>query len=381
MRITLVSPFDPFPAEVDGASAHVGGVERVLGEVALGLSRRGHDVHVVCSHTGRKRNVEGLSIERRRRLTVLRTPLSDLQYALPRDSDVVHVPATYPFTTAPVLRRCHRLRIPAVLDFHFEPVVEGALARLGAALYRRLAPRSYRLADAVVVRSLAYGRSAASLASVPEGRWRAVPNGIDPRTFFPRGNDPGSYVLFVGRLVPYKGVDRLLWALSRHPVGMPLVVAGDGPERARLEQLAARLGVETRFLGRVADGDLPTLYRNARVTVLPSVNQQEAFGITLLESMACGTPVVASDLPGVAELARVGGTVAPPGDVEALGQAIAAACRRDGPPRAALGRRIHAQFSWDAVTDRMESTYIEAVLARTWEVNHPNPRRGALLST
>jgi glycosyltransferase involved in cell wall biosynthesis len=173
-------------------------------------------------------------------------------------------------------------------------------------------------------------------------------------------------VLFVGRLVPYKGLDVLLHALHRHPVHLPLVIAGDGPQRRALESLAAQLGVRTRFLGRVSDQELPDLYRNAALTVLPSVNRQEAFGISLLESMACGTPVVASDLPGVAQLARLGGIVAPPGNAGVLGLQLRRALDSDTIHRGhALADPIHQGYSWEAVTDRLETVYHEVLASRT----------------
>jgi glycosyltransferase involved in cell wall biosynthesis len=263
--------------------------------------------------------------------------------------------------------------IPTVLDFHFEPAPGTIIGRAAARAYRQLGPRAYPMADVAVVRSYAYGRQSPSLARVPEQRWRIVPNGIDAARFNPDGpREGGDYLLFVGRLVPYKGLEVLLRALAHHPVGMPLRVVGDGPMRRELEMLADRLDVDVEFLGHVTDEALPRLYRGAHLTVLPSVTRQEAFGITLIESMACGTPVVASDLPGVADVARRGGVVSPPRDVNALGRALHAALASDelpmGPP---LARAIHQRYSWEAVTRRLVEVYQEVLEAGE------TPRRAA----
>ena len=104
-------------------------------------------------------------------------------------------------------------------------------------------------------------------------------------------------VLFVGRLVPYKGVDVLLEALK----GLDAValIVGEGPLRARLEEQARELGVcrvSVRFLGAVDDDELAALYRACNIFVLPSVTRQEAFGVVQLEAMAAGKPVVSTDL-------------------------------------------------------------------------------------
>lgn len=374
MRITLVSPFDPHPADVLAGKAHVGGVERVFAEVGRRLAGRGHDVTVLCSTMGapgRSREAGMQVVRRACRMTVLRAPVCRLARHIPRNSDVVQVAATYPFTTASCLRKAKALGIPAVLDFHFEPNPPGLVGRIASEAYRRVGPPSYRLADAVLVRSEAYARSAPGLADVPADRLRFVPNGIDPARFHPDGprhaGPDGGYLLFVGRLVPYKGLDVLLEALAG-PGGLPLLVVGDGPQRKRLEARARDLGVDARFLGRVADDELPALYRGARLTVLPSVNRQEAFGITLLESMACGTPVLASDLPGVGDVARLGGRTCRPGDPDDLAEALEAALADPALPRGkALADAIHAAYSWDAVTDR-----VLAVLADV--VAHPAPQ-------
>ena len=372
MRATLVCPFNPYPRHTDPRKAHVGGVERVYAEVSKAMARRGHEVTLVCSTRGPPQVAvqDAVRIVRApRRLTVLRAPVADFTGRIPPDSDAVMVAATYPFTTPAVLRHAARRGIPSVLDFHFEPAPESAIGRLGAALYLRFGPRAYGLADQVVVRSMAYARSVRSLRAIPERRWSVVPNGIDTQRFTPDGpRRDGDYMLFVGRLVPYKGLEVLIRALARQPAGIPLVVAGDGPLRAGLEGLATRLNVDVRFIGRVEDAELPALYRGARLTILPSVNRQEAFGITLLESMACGTPVVASALPGVADVARLGGLVAQVGDAGDLSQKVASALEGGLPRGAALAHAIHRGYSWEAVTDRLLEVLAQVKDRRAAEV-------------
>ncbi len=389
MRITLVTPYDPHPADVAAGSAHVGGVERVFAEVSRRLAAKGHDVTLVCAsleeRSGQRREAGVHVIRRSCRMTVLRAPVCRLARYIPRTSDVVQVAATYPFTTASCLRRAKQLGVPAVLDFHFEPNPPGRLGSLAAQAYLRVGPPSYRLADAVLVRSEAYARSAPGLAEVSPAALRVVPNGIDPTRFRPDGPrheaDGRGYLLFVGRLVPYKGLDVLLEALAG-PGGIPLLVAGDGPHRRRLEARARELGVDARFLGRVPDDELPALYRGARLTVLPSVNRQEAFGITLLESMACGTPVVASDLPGVGDVARLGGLTARPGDAQDLARVLELALDGADLPRGpALAEAIHTTYSWDAVTERVLAVLTEVVTRRAPQEVKPvaHPGRRAVL--
>lgn len=360
MRITLVSPFDAHPRHEDEVA---GGVERVFGHLARELVSRGHDITLLCSTSGApgRAKLEGVRVLREHRHgAILEAPLARLARAIPPESDLVHVAATSPPVTAGVLRRAHELGIPSVLDFHYEPDPGTTVGRLAAGVYRKWGASTYELANTVLVRSLAYGRSAPSLQSVPESQWRVVPNGVDPTLFCPGARNDGDYLLFVGRLLPYKGLDVLLHASARRPTGLPLLIAGEGPLRRHLEHLARRLGVDAHFLGHVTDEELPRLYRGARATILPSTTSQEAFGMPLLESMACGTPVVASKIPGVEEVARLGGLVAKPGDPGSLGTQILRAANSDlllrGPKLAAA---IHRDYSWSAVTDRLEAVYRE----------------------
>lgn len=368
MRLTLVSPYDPAPPSArDAAQATVGGVERVLGRLATEVARQGHEVTLLCSTATRSRATweDGVRVVRvRRKGRLFRAPMAGLAGHLPREADLVHVPATYPFTTAPVLSAAHRRGIPAVLDFHFEPSPPGLAGEAAAAAWAAWGPRTYRLADAVLVRSRAYALTAPSLRGL-EARWRVVPNGVDALRFRPQGEAmPGDYLLAVGRLVPYKGLEVLLHAAAQLPGAPPLVIAGEGPLRSRLETEAERLGLDARFLGRVPDALLPSLYRGARLTVLPSVNRQEAFGITLVESMACGTPVVASDLPGVAEVARLGGMVAPPGDAPALAEVLRQALQPGALPRGeALAARVRAEYDWPVIAARVLAVYEEVLRA------------------
>lgn len=126
----------------------------------------------------------------------------------------------------------------------------------------------------------------------------------------------GAYALVVSRLAPEKGVDVAIDACQM--AGVPLVVAGDGPE---MDALRARVGLgEVRFLGRVDDAELERLRRGAALAIVPS-RSAETFGMAAAEAMAVGVPVVASRIGALPELVEEGGLFEP-GDAAALAQAI-----------------------------------------------------------
>jgi len=175
-------------------------------------------------------------------------------------------------------------------------------------------------------------------------------------------------ILFVGRLVARKGVDRLLDALARiADRAWRLEVVGFGPERDPLELHAERLGLSDRveFLGRVSSADLVAAYRRASCFVLPATLDEradtEGLGVVLLEAMSYGVPVVATRRGGIVDIVEDGRTgVLVEDDPAALAHGIGSVL--DDAERArALGEagraRVRDRFGWDSIVDRLEAVY------------------------
>jgi len=179
-----------------------------------------------------------------------------------------------------------------------------------------------------------------------------VPNGLDlaepPFT-------PGSGVLVVGRLIPEKGVDVVVDAVAG--LRGRLTVAGDGPQRARLEARARRHGLDARFEGHVSSARLGTLYREAACVVLAS-RRGEGMPNALLEAFAYARPVVATPVAGVRGLVQdgVNGLLCPSGDARALRERLARLA--DEPELAGrLGEAARAtaeRFGWERVEPLLE---------------------------
>ena len=178
-----------------------------------------------------------------------------------------------------------------------------------------------------------------------------------------RAAEQRPIILFVGRLVGYKGVDVLLEAMRG--VNAVALLVGEGPERAALGQKAHVLGVEdcVRFLGEVTDQELAALYGACDLLVLPSVTRQEAFGVVQLEAMTRGRPVISTDLgTGTAWVNQHGetGLVVPPRDAPALRDAMQQLLS-DPSRRSALGaagaKRARAVFTVDRMIASVLSLY------------------------
>jgi glycosyltransferase involved in cell wall biosynthesis len=211
----------------------------------------------------------------------------------------------------------------------------------------------------------------------PPGKTHIIYGGADPTRYRPEESVSRRGVLFVGRITPHKGVDRLIEAL---PAGAHLRIAGSAghdpgfPERdypTLLRKLSE--GREVDFLGPVPDSRLPLLFRSAEVFVLPSVHRtcygrdirvSELLGLVVLEAMASGTPVICSRLGGLPEIVRDGvtGFLVEPGSTAELRDRLAELLGDPGRARR-MGREardaVLEQFTWQACAERCLSVYSE----------------------
>jgi glycosyltransferase involved in cell wall biosynthesis len=155
-----------------------------------------------------------------------------------------------------------------------------------------------------------------------------IPNGYDDALFRLSEQPRDRGLLFVGNLVPTKNIALLLRAYAgvHATIAMPLTIVGDGPLRPSLTALAATLGIadQVHFLGVQSRAEVADLMARAVALVLPSFS--EGWGVVVAESLACGTPVVASRVGGVPEIVGSddGGVLVPPGDEAALAAGLTA---------------------------------------------------------
>lgn len=347
------------------------GITRYLADVADETARRGWDVvvHVAGVRVSRRDVLpSGVVVHRHRELgRLLSSPLAPglVREVRRLDADIVHLHMPNPLG-----------ELGAVLSDGRQPIVVTFHAQLGRQrflepLYGPLQRRAFDRAATIVVGS-------EQLAAVPAiqecaEKVRVLPFGVSPRFAKTTPSDPNQSttlrMLFVGRLVYYKGVDVLLQAVARME-GAALTVVGDGPLRGELEGMASSLGLSdvVRFVGNIDDDALLRIYGEHDVVVLPSVSRAEAFGLAMAEGMARGLPAVSTSLGTATDwVNRDGesGFVVPPGDPAALADALDRL--RDAEVRGRLGAGARARterlFSFDRHCEALLGVYRHALLS------------------
>ncbi|HEY7132635.1 MAG TPA: glycosyltransferase family 4 protein [Candidatus Limnocylindrales bacterium] len=362
MKIGLVTPYVyPLPG---GVTQHV----RYLYE---NLRVRGHDVRILTSSHGLQRASEGDIIRIGKGFslpvngsvgTITLSPrfISQVRDMLEREQfDLLHFHEPFvPFLSPIILRLSTSVN---VATFHayggFSPSYE----------FGRRAMRGY--ADRLHGRIAVSGAAKHFIERYFPGDYKVIPNGVDVDRFqravpLARWQDGTRNILFVGRFEPRKGLLELLKAyriLKKTGCDCRVLVVGSGPlaREARRYVATRRLkGVE--FLGRVSDEEKAQLYRTADVYVSPATGG-ESFGIVLLEAMAAGTAIVASDIHGYKGVVRRGreGLLVPPRDPKAIAAAVARLLNDDEErlEMAAAGRARAQEFSWERVTAKVDDFY------------------------
>lgn len=312
-----------------------GGIERTIYHLVRLTSAEFEPAVITASRSGQgqKRAIEGgievLEVPSFGR--ALSTPVAPAFVSALRQSraDLFHF--HFPHPTGEVAFILSRLKTPAVVTYHSDVVRQ----QVALAFYRPLMNRFLSRMAVIMPTSRRYLETSEILAPFRD-RCRVVPLGLPLEDYEPTPEIErlsgefraryGRFVFFLGCLRYYKGLDFLIEAARDIPE-THIVIAGEGGERERLEALAASAGVRERihFLGRVDQPNAVALLRSAAVFCLPAHQRSEAFGLCQVEAMACGLPIVSTDLPtGVPDVNKheESGLIVPPSESRALAEAL-----------------------------------------------------------
>lgn len=264
-------------------------------------------------------------------------------------------------------------KIPLIIHYHMDVKGLGIVAKLLSLPSRLIFNSLFRKADRITCASLDYVKNS-KLKKIyrkyPE-KFIEIPFGVDTDKFQTGNKRASSQIelLFVSSLDKahyFKGLEVLLQALNllQSDPNLPewkLNIVGEGELRSYYKDQAQKSGIRNKvdFRGGLKNSLLISTYQNSDILILPSINKGEAFGLVLLEAMACGMPVIASDLPGVRRVFTNNeqGLLVLPGNAEDLKNKIKTLLV-DKEKKEKMGQKaislVHQRYSWDKVGDELE---------------------------
>jgi phosphatidylinositol alpha-mannosyltransferase len=361
VRIALVCPY---------AWEAAGGVQVHVRNLATRLLERGHEAVVLAPTIAASSEPWVRSVGRPVRVSYQGTvaPIAPLSYRRTRAAlatlrpDVVHVHE--PLTPSASMFATITAKVPVVATVH---------AYLDRSVAMTLAAPVLRRVWGRVTVGVAVSGAAASFLrqAVPGAALEIVPNGVDVGAFVeatPRADlPPGRRILWVNRLDAQKGFPVAVAAFSKVLVEVRdavLVVVGDGKDREALGLLTESARARVDMRGVAPNEQVPSYHAACEVFVSPAVGQ-ESFGIALVEAMAAGLPVVATDIPGYREVVSDGveGLLVPPREPEALAAGLVRALTEPGLAArlGEAGRERARIYDWTVVVDRLEELYGRAI--------------------
>jgi len=357
--------------------------------LSKGLACLGHDVQVLTSNSS-----EGEKEIENDLFTVKRLPtpvyclgfpiVSSLKEVLKTDVDLIHVHVNSPILAETAALGSVFRKIPLVVTYHSDTYAKEARSSfrklwfIAEPLYDNLLKRQLcRIAKRITISTPVYLKKSPFLRKF-EDKVVVIPHGVDHGRFymdagigekfkiecgFPRET---KIITYVGRLAPYKGLPTLLKAFHcvlRETKDVVLVVVGKGMMEKELKALAFDLKIQDAviFAGEVGDEVLPSFYRMSDVFVLPSRSGAESFGLSLLEAMSCGIPVVASNVGGVPYVVGDGGVLVRPNSPLEMAEALERVLSDQALRQELSGKALKEsfRFSWDVMAKEMEKLYIE----------------------
>lgn len=381
MRIAIISPtFPPYP----------GGIGNVAAFNARELAKLGHEVEIFTpKYKEVEEEIKDLKINRIKPLLKYGNAafLPALHWML-KDFEIIHL--HYPFfggaeTIWLYRRKIKKTGAKIVLHYHMDVVGQGIFKTIFSFHKKILLPKIIKLADKVIVTSTDYGKNSdlAKWMFKNPKKFYELPNGVDTDLFFPAPKDEAlikknninpddKVVLFVGGLDQahyFKGVEYLVEAMSRlrdKNYNWKLVIVGKGELVKHYQSLVSQLRIDRQviFSGYVPSEDLPKYYNLADVVVLPSIDKSEAFGLTLIEAMACAKPVVASNLVGVRSVVddQTNGLLTEPKNIDDLATKINYLLTNSDVASQfgqAGRKKVEEKYDWGRIGDELERLYKE----------------------
>lgn len=359
----------------------IGGVENYVHYLSKELVKLGHEVTVVCANepdSERNESVNGISVKRLSYTgKIANTNVTPgLPFTLLReDFDLIHthIPTPWSADWSSIISKIRGK--PLIVTYHNDIIGEGFAGSI-ANFYNSTCLKSIlKQADKIIITQPNYMNSSSHLKDYRD-KIEVIPNGVDIERFKPLSEHRAENTIFFLSLLDefhkYKGLEYLLKALMLVKKEIPdvkLLVGGKGVllDHYKAQADSMGLGDNIEFCGFIPDERIVEFYSTCNVFVLPSISSlQEGFGIVALEAMACKTPVISTEIVGVADDVKASnsGIIVEPKDFPALAEAIIQILK-DGAMQKKMGEHgrklVSKKYTWKGVAEMMEKVYNEVL--------------------
>lgn len=361
---------------------HVGYSFTGLFDLAPSLAKRGHEV-IDIYWNGSK---EFLAIKDHQNLTRYLVPglnfslkglVTEYPY-LPQlpmliemvNPKILHAQSHLFLPTFQAIRAAKKLGLPSIITIHGVAADRNTLLNFGQRLYlRTIALCAFNAADKIICLTRSDAERINAIGC-PYEKIRIIPNAVNVEHFKPIDKHEESLVIWTGRFVPEKGLEYLIEAariIAKNNRCVKFLLIGYGPLKAKLVKLASHyglLGKSVEFGGPYERSEMPNVLSQASIFVLPSLS--EGLSISVLEAMACGLPVVCTDIAGVREVVQNGitGILVPPRNPFALSKAIMTLLI-SGDLRRQMGQKarktVVERYNWESHINQIERVYSEVI--------------------
>ena len=358
----------------------VGGVENYVYNLSKELVKKGHKVTVICANepnTKRKETINGIDVKRLPYIGKIAntniTPTLPLEL-FKEDFDIIHTHLPTPWSADWSTIFAKLKSKPLVLTYHNDIVSKGLTSYIAKFYNLTSLKMVLELSDKIVITQSSYLNRSPYLSKYRD-KIEVIPVGVDTEKFKPLNIQEYENTLFflsiLDKFHEYKGLEYLLKALKivkDEIKNVKLIVGGEGDLKSYYQEIANSLGLENnvRFVGFIPDSKIVEYYNRCSAFVLPSYSSdQEGFGIVLLEALACGKPVITTEIVGVSKDVQEfnAGVVVKPRDVDSLANAIVEILQDEDLRRkmGENGRKVDEKYSWHNIAGIMEKIYTELV--------------------
>jgi glycosyltransferase involved in cell wall biosynthesis len=343
---------------------YIGGIQLYVKQLAERQKEEGHEVKIITSDLyGKQKVINNIPIIRSKALfSAFRVPftISMPYYMLKEKCDVLHVHLPLPWLDLnAALKKVLSPKTKLVVTIHNYVPAKSRIAKFFALIHNKfLIQTALRKADIITVPSLAFANSLPYKLSKKE----VIPYAIDTGKFYPSKKYDENQILFVGRLIPEKGLHILMKAMQlvrkKIPKAKLLAICAETYDYKNYEKEIKKL--DDGFLEikkNVPNNKIRDYYANSAAFIMPSLDI-DSFGIVLLEAMACGCPVIVSDLPGPSSLVKKDcGLIVPKGNEIKLAEAIIQTLKKNGRMRNNARKYVEDNFSWGKVYKKFQEVY------------------------